>query len=229
MNWFPTLKHNYSAHLMQCTFSYASQTHRTNPVTRNSMDGEVVMDVGCMATKYQVCEMCLRMVTASDVPMVKTIAVHKFLEERTIATPFLHSYLLNLSKKKKVFNICCNCDSWMRRQCTPLKMRRCGGKKGYLLVDQLILSIMLPGQYQPPEMRITQRLINIIRQNKGHNWLASICPPLVVRALCDNDIVMASRQVLKSISVAAWQSGRRQIVFGNATYAKFIRCAGPDH
>ena len=184
-----------------------------------------------MATNYRVCEMCLRMVmdTKNEVPMLKTTALHKFLEERATPTPFLYSYLLRLSKKKTTFNICANCDSWLRRQCTALKMSRGGATRGFLLVDRLILSIMLPGQYQPPEMRITQRLINIIRKDNGNNWLASICPPLVVRALCDNDIVMASRQVLKSISVAVWKSGRRQTVFGNGTYAKFIRCVGPDN
>jgi hypothetical protein len=177
-----------------------------------------------------VCEMCFEMVAhkSGEVSMLRTTTLHTFLEERVTPTPFLYSYLMKLSKKKKVFNICCNCDSWTRRQLTPLKIQRCGGKKGFLMVDQLILSIMLPGQYQPPEMRITQRLVGIIRKDNGNNWLASVCPPLVVRALCDNDIVMASRQVLKSISVATWRSGRRQVVFGNGIFAKYIRCVGPE-
>ena len=185
----------------------------------------------CGEKQYRVCEMCLRMVmnNGGDVAMLKTPAISKFLKDRVNPTPFLYSYLMKLSEKKNVFNICSNCDSWMRRQCTPLKIKRCGGKRGFLMVDQLILSIMLPGQYQPPEMRITQRLINIIRKDNGNNWLSTICPPLVVRALCDNDIVIASRKVLKSISVATWRSGRRQTVFGNAVFAKFIRCVGPDY
>jgi len=194
-------------------------------------ESDVRMALDSTEKHYRVCEMCFQMVTdkLGEVSMLKTTTLHKFLEERVTPTPFLYSYLMKLSKKKKVFNICCNCDSWTRRQLTPLKMKRCGGKRGFLMVDQLILAIMLPGQYQPPEMRITQRLVNIIRKHSGNNFLASMCPPLVVRALCDNDIVMASRQVLKSISVAAWRSGRRQVVFGNGTFAKFVRCVGPDN
>jgi hypothetical protein len=188
-------------------------------------------DVNNGDNNYRVCEMCLRMVMnkGGEVSMLKTPAISKFLKDRVKPTPFLYSYLMKLNEKRNVFNICSNCDSWMRRQCTPLKIKRCGGKRGFLMVDQLILSIMLPGQYQPPEMRITQRLINIIRKDDGKNWLSTICPPLVVRTLCDNDIVIASRKVLKSISVATWRSGRRQTVFGNATFAKFIRCVGPDN
>ena len=98
-------------------------------------------------------------------------------------------------------------------------------KKILLAVDRLILCIMLPGAYSPPEMRITTRLINTIRQNDGKNWLASICPPLVVKVLCENDIRMESRKVLKSISVAAWRSGRRQAILGNGVFAKNVRCA----
>jgi hypothetical protein len=192
---------------------------------------DAMIDTDGEDKQYRVCEMCLRMVMdkGGDVSMLKTTALHKFLQDRATPTPFLHSYLVKLSKKRKLFNICSNCDSWMRRQCSPLKIKRCDGKRGFLMVDQLILSIMLPGQYQPPEMRITQRLVNIIRKDNGNNWLATICTPLVVRTLCDNDIVIASRQVLKSISVATWRSGRRQTVFGNATFAKFIRCVGPDN
>ena len=184
------------------------------------------MDAVCVSNDYRVCEMCFRVVVdaKNEMPMLKTTSLHKFLEERATPTPFLYSYLLKLSKKKTTFNICANCDSWLRRQCTYLKVRRYGTDRTFLLVDQLILAIMLPGQYPPPEMRITQRLINIMRKDNGNNWLASICPPLVVRTLCDNDIVMASRKVLKSISVAVWKSDRRQTVFGNGTYAKFISC-----
>jgi hypothetical protein len=191
---------------------------------------DVITELEPEEKKYRICEMCLRKVMdkGGDVSILKTTALHKFLQDRAMATPFLYAYLLKLSKKKQVFDICCNCDSWMRRQCTPTKIQRCGGKRVFLVVDQLILSIMLPGQYQPPEMRITQRLVDIIRKDDGRNWLTTICPPLVVRTICDNDIVMASRQVLKSISVATWRSGRRQIVFGNATFAKFIRCVGPE-
>ena len=173
----------------------------------------------------------MRMVMTSghDVSMLHSTTLIKFVKERMTPTPFLYSYLLRLSAKKKVFDICANCDSWMRRQCMPNKVKRCAGTKGYLVIDQLILSIMLPGQYQPPEMRITSRIVKNIRNNNGKNWLSTLCPPLVVRTLCDHDIVMASRQVLKSISIATWQSGRRQSVFGNATFAKFVRCVGPDN
>ena len=94
-----------------------------------------------------------------------------------------------------------------------------------LAVDRLILSIMLPGSYAPPEMRITQRLILTIRKDGGNNWLATICPPLVRRVLIDNDIRLESRKVLKSICLATWKSGRLQAVLGNATFAKNIRCS----
>ena len=191
-------------------------------------DSDVRMAIECNENKNWICEMCLSE-KSSELPMLRTTTLLKFLEERITPTPFLYDYLMKLGKKKKVFTICSNCDAWTRRQMTPIKMKRCGGKTGFLMLDQLILSIMLPGQYQPPEMRITQRLVNIIRKDNGNNCLATVCPPLVVRALCDNDIVMASRQVLKSISVATWRSGRRQVVFGNGIFAKFIRCVGPDN
>jgi hypothetical protein len=97
--------------------------------------------------------------------------------------------------------------------------------KTLLAVDRLILSVMLPGSYTPPEMRITQRLIYTIRKNGGNNWLATICPPLVRRVLIDNDIRLESRKVLKSICLATWKSGRLQAVLGNATFAKNIRCS----
>jgi len=188
------------------------------------------MSEGCISTNYRVCEMCLRMIfdAKKELPMLNTTALHKFLEDRATPTPFLYSYLMKLSKKKTTFKICAHCDSWLRRQCTTLKMSRGGAQRSFLLVDRFILSIMLPGQYAPPEMRISQRLIDIIRKDNGNNWLASICPPLVVRTACDNIIIMSSRKVLKGITVAVWKSDRRQTVFSNGLYAKFIRCVGPD-
>ena len=222
--------------------------------------------------KNCVCQMCFQ--TGGDTSyLLSTAAVHQFLDERAIPTPFLFAYLLRLRKKMNSFYLCANCDSWVRRRnqahakskkpassgasapptstntatavtaatpaaaattataATAATTAAAAGaaappeKTTLLAVDRLILSVMLPGTYPPPEMRITQRLIATIRKNGGHNWLATICPPLVVQSLRDNDIRLESRKVLKSLSVATWKSGRQQAVLGNAAFAKNIRCA----
>ena len=182
--------------------------------------------VSCTDTdeKMKVCQMCFHessIYTKSS--MLSTSVLHRFLDDKAVATPFLHAYLQQLRKKMDCFFICGNCDSWIRRQNLP-KSTRNGGKV-LLAVDRLILSIMTPGHYTPPEMRITKRLITTIRKDNGRNWLGTICPPFVVRTICDNDILLESRKVLKSISMATWKSGRRQAVLGNATFAKNVRCA----
>ena len=174
--------------------------------------------------KMKVCQMCFQIGSFRDKPsMLSTSVLHRFLDEKAIPTPFLYAYLQQMRKKMNCFFICGNCDSWIRRQNPPNSHP--DGNKILLAVDRLILSIMLPGNYTPPEMRITQRLVATIRKDKGRNWLGSICPPFVIRTICDNDILLESRKVLKSISIATWRSGRRQPVLGNATFAKNIRCA----
>jgi hypothetical protein len=179
--------------------------------------------------KIKICQLCFQCSFTRKTSILSTSVVHRFLDERAVATPFLYAYLQHLRKKMDCFFLCGNCDSWIRRQNPP---RPAGtivtGKRVLLTVDRLILSIMLPGYYVPPEMRITQRHVVTIRKNNGRNWLATICPPFVVRTICDNDILLASRKVLKSIALATWRSGRRQEVLGNADFAKNIRCARND-
>jgi hypothetical protein len=173
----------------------------------------------------RVCQFCFKSgENKSRTFILSTSTVHKFLDFKAVPTPFLYEYLSKLRQKLECFFVCSNCDSWTRRNYSAKNAKKCD-KKILLAVDRLILCIMLPGTYTPPEMRITSRLIQTIRKNNGVNWLASICPPLVVKALCENDICMESRKVLKSISVAAWRSGRRQAILGNATFAKNVRCA----
>jgi hypothetical protein len=169
----------------------------------------------------RVCQFCFKSgENKNKTYILSTSTVHRFLDVNAAPTPFLYEYLSKLRQRMECFFVCTNCDSWTRRNCAAAN-----GKKILLAVDRLILCIMLPGDYTPPELRITSRLIATIRQNNGRNWLASICPPLVVKTLCENDICMESRKVLKSISVAVWRSGRRQAILGNAAFAKNIRCA----
>jgi len=201
--------------------------------------------------KNCVCQMCFQAGSDTGSYVLSTAAVHQFLDERAVPTPFLFAYLLRLRKKMNSFYLCVNCDSWVRRRnqvytkskkpassttsaanATNSSSTNTAATTGaslerttLLAVDRLILSVMLPGTYTPPEMRITQRLITTIRKNGGHNWLATICPPLVVQSLRDNEIRLESRKVLKSLSVATWRSGRQQEVLGNAAFAKNIRCA----
>ncbi|KAJ1466811.1 hypothetical protein T484DRAFT_1756356 [Baffinella frigidus] len=180
--------------------------------------------------KKKVCQLCFQGDSAKHKSSIlSTSVVHRFLDEKALPTPFLYAYLQHLRKKMDCFFVCGNCDSWIRRQNPPRPMHTTmTGKRVFFAVDRLILSIMLPGNYAPPEMRITQRLVTTIRTDRGRNWLATICPPLVIRTICDNDILLASRKVLKSISVATWRSGRCQTVLGNANFAKNIRCAQHD-
>ena len=130
--------------------------------------------------------------------------------------------------------VCANCESWLRRQgqslnssdprSTRQRLTAPGVSKTALLtVDRLILSIMLPGTYAPPEVRITRRHVITLKKNGGHNALSTICPPLVVRTICENELRIRTRTVLKSITSAAWKSGRRQTVFGNTVFAKHVR------
>jgi hypothetical protein len=178
----------------------------------------------------KVCQLCFQGASIRNKSSIlSTSVVHRFLDEKAVATPFLYAYLQHLRKKMECFFVCGNCDSWIRRQNPPRPAGTIAtGKRILLAVDRLILSIMLPGSYKPPEMRITQRLVNTIRKDGGRNWLATICPPLVIRTICDNDILLASRKVLKSISIATWRSGRRQVVIGNAHFAKNVRCSQHD-
>jgi hypothetical protein len=179
----------------------------------------------------RICQLCFESVQDKKYSyIVSTPSVHTFLDNNALATPFLYAYLQHLRKKTECFPVCSNCDSWVRRQTHANQWgdrprnRKSKDTKIILAVDRLILSIILPGTYIPPEMRIANRLMTTIRKNGGNNWLSSICPPIVVRTICDNDIRLASRVVLKGVCTAAWKSGRRQSIFGNASFAKSIRC-----
>jgi hypothetical protein len=177
--------------------------------------------------KTKVCQVCFQSgPLKKNSSMLSTSVVHRFLDEKAVETPFLYAYLQRMRKKMDSFFVCGNCDSWIRRH-NPPKPDGCvtEDKKILFPVDRLILSIMLPGSYTPPEMRITQRLIATIRMDNARNWLATICPPLVIHTICGNDILLVSRKVLKSISIATWRSGRRQTVLGNSNFAKNIRCS----
>jgi len=168
-----------------------------------------------------------------------TTAVHKFLDKYATPTPFQYAYLQKLREKNKYFLVCANCESWLRRQglslhssdprSTRKRLTAPGVSKTTLLtIDRLILSIMVPGTYAPPEVRITKRLVVTIKKNGSRNALATICPPLVVRAICENELCLHNRSVLKSITGAAWKSGRRQTVFGNPIFAKHVRSGYPE-
>ena len=186
------------------------------------------------------CQLCFEFEVAdSKGPMLSTTVVHKFLDKYATPTPFQYAYLQQVRKKNKLFLICTNCESWLRRQCQslnssdPRSTRKrltapSVSKTVLLTVDRLILSIMIPGSYAPPEVRITRRHIATIKRNGGCNELATICPPLVVRTICDNELRLRSRTVLKSIVGAAWKSGRRQVVFGSSLFAKAVRSGAPE-
>jgi hypothetical protein len=220
-------------------FAYAWHTHTAMDATRGMPPNASVDSSSASGApsstgeeKRRVCQLCfVSGYTGKDTKAVilSTSVVHRFLDDKAAATPFLFAYLQQLRKKMDCFFVCGNCDSWIRRQNPP----KCtgvvnNGKKVFFAVDKLILSIILPGTYTPPEMRITQRLVATLRSNGGSNWLSTICPPLVIRTICDNDILLESRKVLKSITVATWRSGRRQTILGNAAFAKNIRCAQHD-
>jgi hypothetical protein len=173
----------------------------------------------------RVCQFCFKSGTNEKKTFIQaTDTVRRFLVVNATPTPFHYAYLSQLRQKSEFFFLCTNCDAWTRRNRT-LPNAKNDGKKTLLAVDKLILAIMLPGSYNPPELRMTTRLITEIRTNNGRNWLASICPPLVVKTLMDNDICMESRKLLKSINLSAWKSGRRQAILGNPVFAKNIRCA----
>lgn len=78
-------------------------------------------------------------------------------------------------------------------------------------------------------MRTSLRLLGTLRKNNGRNWLASICPPLVLKTVLENDIQLSSRMVFEGVAIATWKSGRRQQVFGNSAFAKAVRCVLTDH
>ena len=186
------------------------------------------------------CQVCFEFEMAnSKGPLLSTTAVHKFLDKYATPTPFQYAYLQQLREKNKSFLVCANCESWLRRQDKFLtsshpqsnrkRLTAPGVSKTALLtVDRLILSIMLPGSYAPPEVRIARRHVATIKRNGGCNELATICPPLVVRAICENELRLRTRIVLKSIVGAAWKSGRRQAVFGNAIFSRAVRSGSPE-
>lgn len=192
------------------------------------------------ACKGSCCQLCFE--SEADKPpakMLSTTAVHKFLDKYATPTPFLFAYLQKIREKNKFFLVCANCESWLRRQgqslnssdprSTRKRLTAPGVSKTALLpLDRLVLSIMVPGMYAPPEVRIMKRLAVTLSENGGLNALATICPPLVVRAICDNELRLHKRSVLKSVTCAAWKSGRRQTVFGNPRFAKHVRSGSPE-
>ncbi|KAJ1471143.1 hypothetical protein T484DRAFT_1845247 [Baffinella frigidus] len=162
--------------------------------------------------------------------LVETTIVHKFVDEHAVASPFVFEYLQTLCKKKQCLCICDSCESWFRRKHAMICTKRGTGPtppelKELLHADRLILSVILPGVYKPPEARYVQRYISTIRKNGGRNVFASICPPVVVRTLCENEVCAGDRISLKSIAFATWKTGRQQCVFGNKLFAKNIRHA----
>ena len=192
------------------------------------------------ASTIPCCQLCFEL--ASDNPnvaMLSTSAVHKFLDTYATPTPFQYAYLQQIREKNGLFLVCGHCESWLRRQCRSIASGGCKTSRkrltapnlentALLTLDRLILSIMLPGSYAPPEMRITRRHVTTLRRNGGRNWLSTICPTLVVRAICDNDLRLDNRNVLKSVTSAAWKSGRRQTVLGNSIFAKNVRSSTPE-
>jgi hypothetical protein len=180
----------------------------------------------------KVCQLCFSPAgSGKKNTILSSTTIHRFLDERASPTPFLYSYLQQKRKKMESMYICSCCDSWCRRQSTVSLANLApvtNDSRILFAVDRLILSIILPGTYTPPELRITQRLVATIRKNHGRNWLGTIVPPLVIKTICESDIRLVSRLVLKSISIATWQTGRKQSVFGNAKFAKTIRCAQND-
>lgn len=111
-------------------------------------------------------------------------ALRDFLHESIRPTPYLYTYIMNLTDTEKLpadddasfFSLCVNCDSWMRRQ--P------GSCKVFLHADAVFLNIMFPGRYELPEERSCLRVIrNCCNQMLGNNMLVNIAPRAVVEFL----------------------------------------------
>jgi hypothetical protein len=184
----------------------------------------------CRCKNY--CEMCLQKSNVKG-SMTKSTIVHAFISKHAQPTPFMYEYLKHLVGRKKKLVICDSCQSWVRRNNRAIRTtrrKRTNDRENpnqiLLAVDRLILCILLPGTYAPPERRLSQRIVAALRVNNGCNALAGICPPLVVHTIVDNEIDLDNRHVLKSMAVATWRTGRRQTVFGNGSFAKSVRCGG---
>jgi hypothetical protein len=175
------------------------------------------------------CEMCFySKEDGSNLDVVETNIVHKFVCDHTVATPFVFAYLQTLCKKKPHLKICKSCESWIHRKHVTISVK--GGlgptpsaMKTLLPADRLILSVLLPGVHKTPEARHVERYTAVLRMHGGLNLFATICPRIVTQALLGDDICTTGRLTLKSIAFATWNSGRQQTVFGNKTFAKNVR------
>lgn len=180
--------------------------------------------------------------TESSIKLLPSTAqLEQFIHDEVWHTPFLSKYLQHLLKKNGHFVLCNHCDCWIRRRRLPhrsggvvhtkKKRRNQGGNQGVaasakvlLPLDQLILSIMVPGKYQPPEMRTTNHLVASAVCNGGVNPLASICPPLVMHTLLmGGEICTDKRTVQKSVLFSMWKHGRQQPATANQEFIKFVR------
>ena len=156
-----------------------------------------------------------------------------FLHNYVTPSPYLWTHLLRLGQEGTAvtyFSLCCNCESWVRRQT--------GKSKIFLHCDAVFLNIICPGNDPLPEERSCARIIvNACAVNDGLNTLQAIAPTVVKEFLVayrheyleQTDTKtqwkqLSSRGYFKHRLVLLWwKRNRRPEFLSNKYTAKLIR------
>lgn len=120
-----------------------------------------------------------------------------FLQDHVQPSPYLWTHLLRVGQQGtdvKYFSLCCNCESWVRRQ---------NGKSKILLhADAVFLNIMFPGNYALPEERSCARImVNACTVNGGLNTLTAVAPTVVKEFL----VAYRSKYIQKATTTMQWK------------------------
>jgi hypothetical protein len=133
----------------------------------------------------------------------------EFLKDRCTPTSMVYAHLAGAPPLKGKLPLCIPCVNWKRRG---------AHKRGYLQLDQLMLSVMQPGRFREPDQRCLGRLLDALLF--PHNPLRCAFPLPVAGVLSR---LGPRDRSLAGISQAWWEYNHRTAFFRHAQTARLVR------
>jgi hypothetical protein len=213
---------------MACIYS-----HRVRQIMSGSIPNMQVTE-NTIVEQSQRCWLCQQKLGSSKSSRMQGFdTMREFVKDLCQPTPFWYQWLVNVCVP---VNLCIACVNWKRRCSTGAQVRsrsvvgkyvKIGSKratvkkyeKPMLQLDQLILFLMYPGRFTPPDQRCLHRLLESLMDPGNMVW--HVVPMCVKGVLAQVDGTCGVQDLVK----AWWVFNGRTPFLKNPILGRMVRAA----